>query len=509
MKKIISIIVTLTMLLGLLAVVPFSASATWSGGSAAAFGGGSGTEADPYLISTPQQLALLAEHVNTEVSDYAGVYFKMTTDIDLAGIPWEPIGDYTANTKIFKGNFDGAGYIVSGLFIDNADAANVGLFGRTAGATIKNLTVKGDLVSGKQYAGAVVGYAMKSSNLLNCTSEVQLIVGTTVGGIAGRVSTLGDDKVFNNVIGCISYSNINTLSSKNVFAGGIVGAAGGVIINYCGNHGKVDIIEGGTSLGLAGGIVGVQGADSLTSHVRNCYNVGSISAVSTCDNTYAGGIAGRAAHVEDYEQLADVKCCFSISKDIVVKDASGAVLDGKSGSLIGNIHKVATVLNCYTSVPLTEMVDVGFDAFASVEAGGVTELTLEQMSGLDAVTTMKLGSAWVAGADTPTIDTVAALTAPNDVPDTEAWTQTEAPVTTEAPTTDAPADTTTEAAADTTTAEPEAEVTTAVPTTDAPTTNAPTTEAPKTDDGGCGGLVALGFAACMIPAAVVVLKKRD
>ena len=105
MKKTISIIVTLTMLLGILAVVPFSASATWGGGAAAAFGGGTGTEADPYLISTPQQLALLAEHVNSEVSDYAGTYFKMTTDIDLAGIPWEPIGDYTANTKIFKGNF--------------------------------------------------------------------------------------------------------------------------------------------------------------------------------------------------------------------------------------------------------------------------------------------------------------------------------------------------------------------------------------------------------------------
>ena len=57
MKKTISIIVTLTMLLGILAVVPFSASATWGGGAAAAFGGGTGTEADPYLISTPQQVA--------------------------------------------------------------------------------------------------------------------------------------------------------------------------------------------------------------------------------------------------------------------------------------------------------------------------------------------------------------------------------------------------------------------------------------------------------------------
>ena len=82
--------------------------------------------------------------------------------------------------------------------------------------------------------------------------------------------------------------------------------------------------------------------------------------------------------------------------------------------------------------------------------------------------------------------------------------ETEPPVTTEAP-----KDTETEAPADTTTAAPEvADTTTAAPTTDAPTTNAPTTQAPK-DEGGCGGFVALGIVAALIPAAIVVCKKRD
>ncbi len=71
---------------------------------------------------------------------------------------------------------------------------------------------------------------------------------------------------------------------------------------------------------------------------------------------------------------------------------------------------------------------------------------------------------------------------------------------------------TTEAPADTTTAAPEADTTTAAPeadtTTAAPTTNAPTTQAPK-DEGGCGGFVALGIVAALIPAAIVVCKKRD
>ena len=50
------------------------------------------------------------------------------------------------------------------------------------------------------------------------------------------------------------------------------------------------------------------------------------------------------------------------------------------------------------------------------------------------------------------------------------------------------------------------------PVTDVPVTNAPeTTPADTTpaEDNGCGGFVALGIIACIIPAAVVVLKKKD
>ena len=70
---------------------------------------------------------------------------------------------------------------------------------------------------------------------------------------------------------------------------------------------------------------------------------------------------------------------------------------------------------------------------------------------------------------------------------------TPAPETTAAPETEAPA---TEAPA------------TEAPATEAPATEAPVTEAPKAE-GGCGGFVALGVIAALVPAAVVVLKKRD
>ena len=85
--------------LGLLMAVVVQAQTYWNGTSNKTFSG-SGTETDPYLISTPEQLAGLAERVNTDREDFAGKYIKLTADIYLtdftnpdttAWLQWEPI----------------------------------------------------------------------------------------------------------------------------------------------------------------------------------------------------------------------------------------------------------------------------------------------------------------------------------------------------------------------------------------------------------------------------------
>ena len=42
---------------------------------------GEGTEASPYLISTPEQLAGLAARVNDDQETFEGKFMKMTADI--------------------------------------------------------------------------------------------------------------------------------------------------------------------------------------------------------------------------------------------------------------------------------------------------------------------------------------------------------------------------------------------------------------------------------------------
>ena len=97
------------------------AADSWAGYPDSAFAGGSGTKDDPWQIATPQQLAYLAQQVNTGTDFSLGKYFRLTADIDLSSHDWTPIGQIDPATGFpkaggfFAGTFDGAGHTISGL----------------------------------------------------------------------------------------------------------------------------------------------------------------------------------------------------------------------------------------------------------------------------------------------------------------------------------------------------------------------------------------------------------
>ena len=135
------------------------------------FTGGGNLEIDPYIISTKEELIQLANDVNSG-TNYSGKYFRLGNSIELTQ-QFYPIG--CSSSRYFAGNFDGAGYTISGLDVrGHADGSTsyVGLFGYTNGATIKNLTVSGT-VSGSDNVGGIVGRANESTianvqTLLQC-----------------------------------------------------------------------------------------------------------------------------------------------------------------------------------------------------------------------------------------------------------------------------------------------------------------------------------------------------
>ena len=108
---------------------------------------GNGTESDPYVITTAQQLADFAWFVNNNNSSYYSKYYKLGNDIDLSGGTWEPIGYYdgsNASQKAsFTGTFDGNDKTVSGLNSVSTTHQSAALFGFLENGTIKNLTVSG------------------------------------------------------------------------------------------------------------------------------------------------------------------------------------------------------------------------------------------------------------------------------------------------------------------------------------------------------------------------------
>ena len=92
---------------------------------------GEGTERNPYLITSAEELALVAYKINKEKNQsYANSRFKLTKDISLIGKFWTPIG--TEDCK-FNGVFNFNGFKVYGLTLqsgyDKENTYNNGVFG--------------------------------------------------------------------------------------------------------------------------------------------------------------------------------------------------------------------------------------------------------------------------------------------------------------------------------------------------------------------------------------------
>ena len=86
----------------------------WDGSSASIWTNGTGSKGMPYLIESAEHLAYLAQSVNANTTThYDSVYFKLTTNINLRGFPWIPIGN--ENNKYFSGYFDGNNYSIDSL----------------------------------------------------------------------------------------------------------------------------------------------------------------------------------------------------------------------------------------------------------------------------------------------------------------------------------------------------------------------------------------------------------
>ena len=179
---------------------------------------------NPYIIDTPGKLAWLAMQAQTK--NLSG-YYEQTTNIDLSGHIWLPIG---TNTYSFNGYYDGKGYTISGLHtakttnVSNSTSVNsyVGLFGNTNGAKLNNIYVKEAVIIGHTNVGGIVGYASGSTVLTSCgfsgTISAQANSGALIGSSASGVQ-ITDCIVFSADVDKLNSGSATTTSTVYVLNG--------------------------------------------------------------------------------------------------------------------------------------------------------------------------------------------------------------------------------------------------------------------------------------------------
>jgi FlaG/FlaF family flagellin (archaellin) len=195
---------------------------------------GSGTSADPYVITNDQELQAMRVEPNSHY-ELANNIDASKTDQWNSGKGYYPI---QGNSGSFSGTLDGNGYVIDGLYMDR-DTDYAGLIGFLDG-TIKNVgIINGDFTNGGN-----------------------------VGGIAGD----SDGGSIENV-----YFRGSIVSQSDEYSGGIVGTQGqGAEIRNAYTAGSVQ--TNGTN-GASGGIAGANSCNSCGSAtMENTYSSMSVSA---------------------------------------------------------------------------------------------------------------------------------------------------------------------------------------------------------------------------------------
>ncbi len=289
-----------------------------------------------YYIYTAAGLTEFAAIVNgssTTTTQNQSAKGVLMNDINLEGDAdnqWTPIGYNTSNP--YKGIFNGGGFEVSGLYIDDNTANYKGLFGYALSAEIKNVSVSGK-VTGNNYVGGVVG-DLYSSTIESCYNNEADVSGTNyVGGVVG-------DLYSSTIESC--YNNEADVSGTN-YVGGVVGRSCDSTMESCYNKGAV---TASGSSAYVGGVVGYSYAYTKTAKVENCYNTGAITATGT-STPRIGGVVG---YVTGYLFENDVSgSSYQYDSYVTACYSSGQVSSAKNkyfGGVIGETGYYTTITYC-------------------------------------------------------------------------------------------------------------------------------------------------------------------
>lgn len=330
------------------------------------FEGGTGTLEDPWLISNAVQLSNVRNYLGSDNTDR---YFKLTKDIDLdiypfnEGVGWPTIGNWDNGADgSFYGNFDGAGYTISNLYVNIAseDDNPSGLFGDTLNADIKNLNLNNVNINGPYCVGALIGFAdntnisginVTGTNAVNNNAEYDWtggIVGYMQLGSLKESSCTAQVNGYQLTGGLIGYADraelenleFNGTVSGEDYVGGIAGELSGGSLK---NSNSSISVSGGEYGDYIGGLVG----RNTSGVIVGCHSSGTV-----LGDWYIGGLVGK-----NYSYG-------SISYSHSTSDVFGSL---RVGGFAGENSSDSTISRCYSTGTVTGLEKT--DA-PSVQLGG-------------------------------------------------------------------------------------------------------------------------------------------
>lgn len=275
---------------------------------------GSGTEADPWLIYTADDLQGV----------YKAGYYKQMDDINLSTWitansstkGWIPVG-YGGTDPIV---YDGGNHKITGLWT-NTTENYTGLFSSFSKGTIRNLTVEATSrkVKGGNYTGIVIG-RIDGGTIMNVTAKGNVSAQDYVGGIAGYTT--------GTTLKQLSYTGQLTATG---YVGGITSYTKSTTVTDCEAE---DISINASASSYVGGLV----AYPYSTNISNCNVSGSVSLTGTHSGAVVGGLVARSAN-------SITEC----STNITINSASPS---GKTGGLVAYCNP-ATIKRCTSTGTVT------------------------------------------------------------------------------------------------------------------------------------------------------------
>lgn len=294
---------------------------------------GSGTPEDPFIITNVHELQ--------EIKDSLSAHYRLANDIDASvtaswnmgdhdedpSTPDSAMGFYPIGTSStpFTGSLNGAGYVITNLYINRPAADLVGLFGYVVQSSIDSLGLVDNMVIGRRAiddagrTGGLIGYAFLQVAVSHCYTTGFVNGGAQIGGLIGHTDAAVE------VNDCFTTGTIHGAG----YAGGLIGNAFGATVND--SYSSATITYRGIGVGI-GGLIG----SSFNSSVHRSYFTGIVNGKENC-----GGIVGTS------NGSTVVSQCFNSGTVIGETSVGGIVGSGVNSSVVRDSYSTGAVRGNY------------------------------------------------------------------------------------------------------------------------------------------------------------------